>query len=54
MVAKIYKLYQDAYQHEEAEKKRKEDYRKPKGTSNRVLVEETEEVIDMTQDSGFG
>lgn len=54
MIAKIYQLYEDAYKYEMAEKERKEAYSRPKNTGPRVVMEEHEDVIDWTQDSGIG
>lgn len=54
MINKIYTLYQDAYNYEEAERRRKEAYTKPKTTGPKVVMEEQDEVIDLTQESGFG
>lgn len=47
MINKIYQLYQEAFSHEESEKKRKNDYRGPSNKGPRVQVEEQEEIIDM-------
>lgn len=53
MILKIYSLYQDAVNHEQAEKRAKEAYTKPAG-SNKQQVEEVDEILNMDEDTSFG